>query len=102
MHLQAPGAAPGEVKCAECDSLFTPRKPWQVRCSKKCRNAFHGRERRRRAIEARALVLFQALCMVRELIRGEQLEHVVVNFPAEPAEGLGSHLDKALKDLKAP
>lgn len=89
MHLEAAAATPGDRACAECGTLFAPRRPWQERCSKKCRNDFHGRERRKRAIEARAMVMFEALTKIAE-------GH---NDPI----GVNSQLAaEAIKDLKAP
>lgn len=86
MHLEAAGATPGDRTCAECGTPFKPRRPWQERCSKRCRQAFHDRERRRRTIEARALVMFEALTQIAR----------------ETGTPYATQAAEAIKGLKAP
>lgn len=96
MHSDAAGVAPAEMTCAECGSPFKPRRSWQERCSKKCRNAFHGLERRKRAIEARALVMFKALTFIAESQACAGGVQAVPTFCPHCASV------EAIKDLKAP
>lgn len=47
--------------CATCATPFTPKRGWSRFCSLRCRNAFHGSERRVEAIKNAALTLYWAL-----------------------------------------
>lgn len=53
-----------EATCAECRHPFAARRRWQRFCCDQCKNDFHGRERRRKAIEKRAVTLYQALAAI--------------------------------------
>lgn len=59
MHYEAQSAA--LPACETCGAHFTPKRGWARFCSTPCRNAFHGAERRKEAIRARALDLYAAL-----------------------------------------
>lgn len=86
MHLEAAGAAPSaEVPCAECRTPFVARRGWGRFCGSKCRNDFHGRERRKKAIAARALPMF------------EVLQAIAAGCPDAAARAA-----EAVKGLKAP
>jgi hypothetical protein len=100
MHLEARGIA--AVPCDTCGTVFTPRRGWGRFCSTRCRNAFHGAEKRKDAIKASALDLYEALRMVREVIRGNDAEHIWLNHPTEPAETPGTRIDRILGKLKPP
>jgi hypothetical protein len=79
---------------------YRARRRWTRFCSVRCRNAFHGAERRKEAIRAKALDLYAALVIARAVVRGHDLEHAVINYPAEPQVGLGQHIDEVLGKLK--
>ena len=36
-----------QVICLQCETEFTPRKPWQKFCSSACRDRFHNERRKR-------------------------------------------------------
>lgn len=87
MHLEAAGEAPDtRVACDECSSLFAPKREWSRFCTRQCRNTFHGRERRRKLIEARALVMFEALTQIAR----------------ETGTPYATEAAKAIEGLKAP
>ena len=82
-----------------------PSPPWSRFCRTRgngCRNDFHAREARIEAIRAEALPMYEALCIVREVIRGKDVEHVWLNYPNEPAETPGTLIDRLIGNLKAP
>lgn len=59
MHLEARSLA--AVPCDTCGTVFTPRRGWGRFCSTRCRNAFHGAEKRKDAIRAAALRMYDCL-----------------------------------------
>ena len=59
MHSSGQGEA--GLKCAECGTPFVAARRWGRFCTDKCRNDHHGRERRRKAIAAKAPGMFEAL-----------------------------------------
>lgn len=95
MHL-AGAEAPLTRKCRFCTTLFKPRRSWAEFCSTKCRNDFHGAERRKAQQREAAPELFAALVTARQVITGRETEFVVVNYPEQPAMGLGQLIDQAL------
>jgi len=85
--------------------MFTPKRPWSRFCRTHgdgCRNAFHAAEARMEAIRKAAPALYEALVRARAAIRGNDLEHVWLNYPDEPSESLGQRIDKVLASLKPP
>jgi hypothetical protein len=100
MHSQAAPAV--EPACETCRATFQPKRGWARFCSAQCRNAFHGAEKRRKAIERAGVPMYEVLREVRDLIRGKDLEHVWMNYPTEPAETLGQRIDKVIGKLKPP
>lgn len=85
-----------------CGVPFKRSRRWQTFCSSKCRNDFHATEARIEAIRAKALPMYEALRIVREVIRGNDLEQVWLNYPNEPAETPGTMIDRLIGNLKAP
>lgn len=63
MHCAASGAAQSE--CKGCGRTFVQKRSWAVFCSPKCRNDFHGDQRRQEVIRKAAPELYEALVMVR-------------------------------------
>lgn len=102
-HFSAQGgAARPEVACDTCGNLFAPQRRWSRFCGDPCRNAFHGAERRKEAIRAAALDLFEVLTAARGAIRGAQVEQLWLNYPTEPCVTLGERIDQVLGKLKPP
>lgn len=87
MHREPASAAPAtsERPCDTCGTPFAPRKPWQRFCGKRCHTAFHTTEARRKAIEKRALRMYETLVGL-----------AAVEGP------VGEIARLAIKDLKAP
>lgn len=103
MHSEA--ASHADLACEVCSSPFRPRRGAWARarfCSTRCRNAFHGAERRKEPIRAAALDLFAALTLARAAIRGKDIEAIWINYPTEPAVTLGQRIDQVLGKLKPP
>lgn len=85
-HLAEAGAT--QRSCKECGGLFTPRRAWADFCKNKCRNDFHGRERRKEAIRARSMEMYEALRKIADGL-------------ADPWAA-AALAQAAIKDLKAP
>lgn len=74
-----------QATCEECGDLFTPKRGWGRFCKAKCRNDFHGRERRIEAIRAAALPMYRTLASI-----------------AGTEGPLGDQARAAIRDLKPP
>lgn len=50
--------------CDTCGTAFTAKRSWSRFCSTKCRNDFHGEERRREQMRDAAPELYEALVLL--------------------------------------
>jgi len=97
MHLEPPSDVGQAWKvCNTCGREVVSRRKWARFCSTKCRNDFHGAERRREAQRAAAPDLYEALLAARQAIRGQDVEHIWINYPTVPKISLGVKMDQAL------
>lgn len=99
-HSEAASVA--QVRCEACGTDFTPRRAWSRFCNDRCRNAFHQAEARVEAIKAAGVPMYEALRVLREIIRGKDVEQVWLNHPIEPADTPGKMIDRLLAKLKPP
>lgn len=67
MHCEAEGKplAP-PMMCETCGTPFTPKRAWARFCDDRCRNAFHSSEVRAKALQAKAVELYEALRQIAE------------------------------------
>ena len=72
--------------CEECRGLFAPKRGWSRFCTTKCRNDFHGRDRRYAALREAAPRMYAALAKI----------------AAETGTPYATIATEALKGLKAP